>query len=41
VDDGLCGQFCLCPQRGIVDTSNQTLQVKGKRPNPTVCTPNV
>ena len=20
VDDGLCGHFCLCPQRGIVDT---------------------
>jgi transposase len=28
VDDGLCGHFCLCPQRGIVDTSDQTLQVK-------------
>jgi transposase len=28
VDDGLCGHFCLCPQRGIVDTSEQTLQVK-------------
>lgn len=28
VDDGLCGHFCLCPQRGIVDTSDQTLQVR-------------
>jgi transposase len=28
VDDGPCGHFCLCPQRGIVDTSEQTLQVK-------------
>jgi transposase len=28
-DDGLCGHFCLCPQRGIVDTSEQPLQGRG------------
>jgi transposase len=28
VDDGLCGHKQKCPQRGFVDTSDQTLQVK-------------
>jgi transposase len=28
VDDGLGGHSCLCPQRGIVDTSDQTLEVQ-------------
>lgn len=31
VDDGLCGHNCLCPQRGIVDTSEQTLQIRMQR----------
>jgi len=31
VDDGLCGHFCLCPQRGIVDTSDQTPQIRVQR----------
>jgi len=30
-DDGLCGHNGLCPRRGIVDTSDQTLQVRGQR----------
>ena len=30
-DDGLCGHFWLCPQRGIVDTSDQTPQIRVQR----------
>ena len=27
-EDGLCGHFCLCPRRGIVDTSNELVSVR-------------
>ena len=30
-DDGLCGHNCLCPQGGIVDTSEQAPQIKVQR----------